>query len=152
MPVTVLCPDPTFELSTDGTAWTDVTAWVSRVDPQARERPQFTYQTFAGTYSCAGPLGPLDIELEAMYSEADTAEPYGIIRTAFYTNAPLQLRYTASGDGTKQWTATDASVTSFDEPEISAGSDTLLGFAATLTTEDFAWAAAVLMAVEAAPA
>lgn len=140
MPAIPLCPSGGItEMSTDNTDWTDISAFVGRVDPQARDVPLLTYKTFGGPVICTGIADPTDIELELLATEGAT-DPYSVLRAAHFANTPVSLRWSANtGTGAQQWSATDALVLSWDDPELSADSDTLLTALATLSVDQVAW-------------
>jgi hypothetical protein len=144
MPADPICPgDAKVEISEDGTVWVDITDWTRRIDPGERTRTLLVYQTFTGPKSCIGPAEPVEIELEFLYTEADTGEPYAIIRNAHYEGTTLGIRWQAhQGAGAKAWTAATANVPTFDEPEISADSDEPIGVLATLSADVIDWAVA----------
>jgi hypothetical protein len=144
MPYTPVCPAGAIvEISEDGTVWTDISDFVGRVDPGARERPLMTYKTFTGSKSCTGPADPTDIELEFGYSEADT-DPYAILRDAHYNGTTIGLRWhVLEGVGAKEWTAAEATVPTWDEPEVNADADTPLTVLATLSADVIGWTAQV---------
>jgi hypothetical protein len=143
------------EISDDGTLWTDISDFVRRIDPQERETPLLTFKTFTGPKSCTGPADPVDIEVEALYTEADT-EPFAMIRDAHYNGTKLSIRWQVNTEvGGKQWVAADCSVPTFDEPEVSADSDEPLSFIGTLAADNITWLTAVATTAaepEAAPA
>jgi len=144
MPADPICPGGVkVELNADGGAtWDDITDWVGRIDPGARERTVLTYQTFSGPKSCIGPAAPVNIELEFLYTEADT-EPYAVIRAAHYAGTVVGVRWQATtGTGAKVWTAATATVPTFDEPELNATSDTGIIVLATLSADVIDWAVA----------
>jgi hypothetical protein len=140
MPAVPICPAGALvELSEDGTAWTDISDWVRRVDPGARERTLLTFKTFGGSKSCTGTADPTDIELEILYTEADT-DPYAILRDAHYADTPVHLRWAAvTGAGGKEWVAAAARVPTWDEPELNADADEPLSVLATISADTITW-------------
>ena len=135
------CPLGLVEISEDGTAWSDISAFTRRIDPGERSRPVAIFKTLDGIpKSCIGPADPVDIELEFLYSDADT-EPYAIIRGAHYDETPLSIRW-KTASSTKQWTAADVTVPTFDEPEINADSTDGVFTLVTLSANVIDWALA----------
>jgi len=126
------------ELSIDGgTTWTDHTATVRHVNPSEQTRDVLRYNTSAGPVICSGPPSETDIEIDNLYQEIDTGA-YAILRTAKEAGDPISLRWTPEG-GTKQWTALDATITSFDEPDLDNDADSPLFFLATISAEVVTW-------------
>lgn len=130
------------EISDDGTTFDDISDWVRRIDPQERETPLLTFKTFTGPKSCTGPADAVDIEIESLYTEGAT-EPFAAIRAAHYSGSKLTVRWQVNtATGGMQWLAANASVPTFDEPEISADSEEPLWFLATLSADTITWLAA----------
>lgn len=143
MPATPYCAlGALVEISDDGTTYDDISDWVRRIDPQERETPLLTFKTFTGPKSCTGPADPVDIEIEALYTEA-TTDVYAMIRGAHYAGSKLSVRWQVNtATGGMQWLAANCSVPTFDEPEISADSDEPLWFLGTLSADTITWLAA----------
>lgn len=137
-----ICPsDLTVELSSDGTTWDDVSAFIGRVDPQSRDMPRLVYKTFAGPVYCTGVADPTDVEIEILVTE-DDADAYTVLRAAHFAGTAVGLRWKPTG-GTKAWTAASGMLTSWDDPELNASEDTTLPIAlATLTVDQVGWALA----------
>lgn len=144
MPALGLCTANTLvEMSVDGTTWTDITDFVGRIDPQAREVPRQTYKTFGGPVYCTGIADPTDVELEILVTEADT-DPYTVLREKHFDGTLIGLRWQPNtGASAKRWTVINARIPSWDDPEIVAESDTLPIALATLNVDQVNWELAV---------
>ena len=143
MPAVPICPAGALvEISTVADTWIDISDWVRRVDPGVRERTLLTFKTFGGSKSCTGTADPVEIELEALYTEADS-DVYAVIRDAHYDDTPVSLRWQVNtAVGGKQWVAADCRVPTFDEPEVSADADEPLSLLATLSADSISWVTA----------
>jgi hypothetical protein len=139
MAVTPVCPGGfDLELSIDaGTAWTSHKSTVRHVAPGERAREVLTYNTSDGPVTCSGPPPPTEIELDNLYQEEDTGA-YAILRAAHYADSEIWVRWTPA-DGTKQWTAENARVLSWDEPDLDNDGDSPLFFLATISSSNVTW-------------
>jgi hypothetical protein len=144
MPATAICPSGfQVEISEDGTLYTDISDWVRRIDPGERTRANLIYNTATGPKTCPGTPEPVDIELEALYTEGDT-DPFTVLRDAHYAGTPISVRWqVVTGPTGKQWTAANAYVLVWDEPEVNADSDEPLGVLATINAQTISWLTAV---------
>lgn len=139
MPTESFCPSGfDFNVSPDGTTWTNHRATVRHVSPGERARAVLTYMTSDGAVTCAGAAPETEIEIDNLYQETDTGL-YAVLRAAHYSGDVIHARWSPSG-ATKEWSTDDARVVTFDEPDLDNDADTPLFFLATLSAATVDWA------------
>jgi hypothetical protein len=88
------------EVSTDGTAWTDISGFANKVQVGGGERSSAEYYTADGDTPIftTGKRGSFDITVSAAYTEG-AAEPAEIFRNAYENSTQVWLRWSPKGGG-----------------------------------------------------
>lgn len=124
------------EISTDGSAWTDISGESQSIEGTEQTRISGELYTFDGDTALpgGGKREPMEIVVNIVYTEAD-AEAYETVREIFEgtgCDATLYLRWSPRGGsaGHEQITTGAGNIISFTYPmmDASAGGPILVGF------------------------
>lgn len=116
------------EISTDGTAWTDISGHAFRVTPSASSRNQGQAYTFDGENPIVkvGKKQPQTVRVDIIYTE-QTADAYEVARAAYESagGGTLYVRWSPAGGGSgdKQLSSGSGFVQEFGYAEIDAESN-----------------------------
>jgi len=86
------------EISTNGTAWTDISGYATSIDPGDLVRNDGEVYVFGNDKAevTTGKLAVREISIDILYEEG-TACPYGTIRSAIENNTPYYVRWSPQG-------------------------------------------------------
>jgi hypothetical protein len=113
------CP---IEISTDDTAWSNISGSTSSIEPSAQTRQTGVKYTLDGDYPIitTGKREPMEIEVKIIYT-ATVGEAFEIVRAAFEAGSPLYVRWSPAGGqpGDQRFTSGKGVVTEFLYPGAS---------------------------------
>lgn len=121
--------DMTLELSTNGTAWTDVSGFSTSVEPDGGARKVGETHTLEGDTPIIskGKRESIDLKCKIVYTEG-AADAFAMVQAAYDANTPLYARYSpkGGGSGSKMYTSGPGIVTECPYPAGEAESEDLI--------------------------
>lgn len=119
--------DALIEISTNGSVWTDISGFTNKLDVTPQSRASGEAYTFDGDTAIIthGKRQPVDITVNVLYSEG-SANPFETVRAIHETTngGTIYVRWSPGGgdSGDFRYTTPACKVTSFQAPQVDAGS------------------------------
>lgn len=113
------------EMSTNGTAWTDISGFATSIEPGESARQFEETYTFDGDAPIVttGKKESVEITAKVVYTEGST-DAFEVVRAAFENQTPVYFRWAPKGTATGnfRFTTSEGKVLTFKYPMLDASS------------------------------